>query len=121
MFPNKVTLVIEPDGDRLITTYTEEINLNEVGHVRSIKRASQVEPGSDNLWYADMAPLGGPKIGPFERRSDALAMELAWLAAWMSGENANHIGVIAVTNHEDGSTTVCTPDSPPVVIPAGAR
>lgn len=44
----------------------------------SIRRASHVEP--DGLvWQADMAPVGGPLLGPYETRSAALDAEVDWL------------------------------------------
>ena len=44
-----------------------------------IKRASTVEPDAEGLWTADLAPVGGPKLGPFELRANAIAAEVAWL------------------------------------------
>ena len=46
-----------------------------------IKRASHVEPTPDNKWVADMAPSGGPILGPFESRAKALEEEIKWLRA----------------------------------------
>ena len=45
----------------------------------SIKRASRVEPTQDGQWTADMGPVGGPMLGPFQRRCDALDAEMQWL------------------------------------------
>ncbi len=45
----------------------------------NIRRASHVEPDDDGRWMADMAPVGGPVLGPYVRRSDALEAETAWL------------------------------------------
>jgi hypothetical protein len=45
----------------------------------TIQRASQVEPDHLGLWWADMSLSNGPKIGPFARRTDAIAAEIAWL------------------------------------------
>ena len=45
----------------------------------TIQRASQVEPDHLGLWWADLAVSGGPRIGPFARRIDAIAAEIAWL------------------------------------------
>lgn len=50
----------------------------EVGPL-SIKRASHVEPTASGLWWADMAPVGGPQIGPFRSRAAALNAEREWL------------------------------------------
>ena len=43
-----------------------------------IGRASHVEPVG-TLWFADLAPVGGPLLGPFRWRSDALDAEQSWL------------------------------------------
>lgn len=58
--------------------YDEAINLAALGKL-SITRASHVEPDESGAWWSDMAPVSGPKLGPFEKRSDALAAERAWL------------------------------------------
>ena len=44
-----------------------------------ITRASHVEPDSDGNWWADMGPSGGPVLGPFGTRGEALAAERRWL------------------------------------------
>lgn len=46
-----------------------------------IRRASHVEPDHDGNWTADMSPVSGPVLGPFEQRGEALAAEVAWLEA----------------------------------------
>lgn len=46
-----------------------------------IRRASHVEPTSDNRWTADMAPVGGPILGPYATRAEALEHEVDWLRA----------------------------------------
>jgi hypothetical protein len=43
----------------------------------TIARASHVEPNEDGQWFAQM--VGGPVLGPFAKRSAALAAEVAWL------------------------------------------
>jgi len=40
-------------------------------------------------WAADLAPVGGPVLGPFARRADALAAEVAWLKEAMARGEAN--------------------------------
>ena len=35
-------------------------------------------------WTANLAPVGGPVLGPFARRGDALAAEVAWLRERMA-------------------------------------
>lgn len=58
--------------------YDEAIELSSLGSV-SICRASHVEPDEVGRWWADLAPVSGPRLGPFDRRSLALAAERAWL------------------------------------------
>jgi hypothetical protein len=70
-------LVIEKDG-QVRGIYGEAIDLAALGQVR-ISRASHVEPNEDGRWVADLSPVGGPRLGPFDRRSDALGAEVYWL------------------------------------------
>ena len=76
-------LVIDPDGV-VRCVYGEAISLGELGQV-SIRRASHVEPDAEGKWWADLAPVGGPVLGPFDRRGEALAAEQAWLETWLTG------------------------------------
>lgn len=76
-------LVIQPDGT-LHCVYDEAIDLASLGQL-NISRGSQVEPDADGQWYADLAPVSGPKLGPFVRRSDALTAERSWLESqWLT-------------------------------------
>jgi hypothetical protein len=70
-------LLISPRGD-IHCLYGEELDLSTIGRL-SMQRASHVEPTSDGQWTADLSPLGGPVLGPFQRRSDALSAEEAWI------------------------------------------
>lgn len=70
-------LVIQPDGT-LHCVYDEAIDLTAFGQL-TISRGSHVEPDIDGQWYADLAPVAGPRLGPFVRRSDALTAERLWL------------------------------------------
>ncbi|MGH7358818.1 MAG: hypothetical protein ACREJR_08390 [Candidatus Rokuibacteriota bacterium] len=45
----------------------------------TIRRASHVEPTPDGQWTADLGPMDGPVLGPFETRAAALDTERAWL------------------------------------------
>jgi hypothetical protein len=72
-------LVIKPNG-ALRCIYGEEIDLNALGSP-SVSRASHVEPDQHGRWFADMAPVDGPRLGSFDQRSDALTAESAWLEA----------------------------------------
>ncbi|MEZ5941358.1 MAG: hypothetical protein R3C18_08210 [Planctomycetaceae bacterium] len=70
-------ILILPDGS-LRCVYAEAIDLNLLGSP-AIQRASHVEPDAQGAWHADLAPVGGPLLGPFTQRSDALRAEMAWL------------------------------------------
>ena len=75
-------LIVDPGG-RVRCVYAEDIELAALGRPE-IARASHVEPGPDGRWRADLAPVGGPVVGPFDRRSAALEAEHAWLEAhWL--------------------------------------
>ena len=75
-------LVIQPDG-AVRCIYDEAIDLNSLGRP-VISRGSYVEPDRQGRWFADMGPVSGPRLGPFERRIHALAAERRWLEAnWL--------------------------------------
>jgi hypothetical protein len=64
--------------------YGESLDLAALGSVQML-RASHVEPDAHGQWLADLGPVGGPRLGPFPRRSDALAAEVAWLTEhWLA-------------------------------------
>lgn len=78
-------LIIE-SGGRVRGIYGEEIDLAALGSPQ-ITRASHVEPDGMGRWLADLSPVGGPVLGPFDRRSEALEAEVEWLGAnWLIGE-----------------------------------
>ena len=70
-------LVIDPRG-QIRCLYEEALDLRTLGKPM-IQRASHVEPDPDGCWWADLSPVSGPQLGPFPRRSDALACERDWL------------------------------------------
>jgi hypothetical protein len=64
--------------------YDEAIDLHSLGSV-TISRGSHVEPNDAGQWVADLSPVQGPVLGPFELRSEALAAERDWLGAnWLA-------------------------------------
>ena len=76
-------LVILPDGT-IRCVYDEAIDLQTLGQP-DIRRASHVEPDGHGQWTADLTPVGGPILGPFPQRSEALAAESQWLEAhWLT-------------------------------------
>lgn len=70
-------LLIQPNGI-VRAIYDETIELASLGIV-DIQRASHVEPTTDGRWMADLSPVGGPLLGPFALRSEALDAEQQWL------------------------------------------
>jgi hypothetical protein len=70
-------LRIAPDGT-IRYLYEETVELQQIGQV-SIYRGSHVEPTHDGSWQADLACVGGPVLGPFPKRSQALQAERDWL------------------------------------------
>jgi hypothetical protein len=70
-------LLVRPDGT-VRAIYDEAIDLAVLGKP-TIKRASRVEPDEQGRWTADLSPVGGPVLGPFDRRSEALEAERDWL------------------------------------------
>ncbi len=76
-------LLVLPDGT-VRAIYAEEIDLGLLGSP-SITRASHVEPDEQGCWSADLSPVKGPVLGPFDHRSDALQAEQSWLEAnWLN-------------------------------------
>ncbi len=72
-----MNLIISPGG-AIRCLYSETIDLANLGRP-AIQRASHVEPDDQGQWFADLSPAGGPRLGPFPRRSQALAAEVVWL------------------------------------------
>ena len=70
-------LVIKPDGG-VRCLYDEAVDLSSLGSL-TIQRGSHVEPDATGQWSADLAPVDGHVLGPFSRRSEALAAERDWL------------------------------------------
>ena len=73
----QMQLVVQKDGTTCFI-YHELLDLACMGQVQ-IRRASHVEPDEQGRWWADLSPVAGPKLGPFDRRSEALAIEMVWL------------------------------------------
>lgn len=70
-------IIFLPDGTG-ITVYTEALELEGFGRL-SHRRASYVEPVGHGHWSADLSPVGGPTLGPYAKRSEALEAEGEWL------------------------------------------
>ena len=70
-------MIISPAGE-VRCVYDEAIDLHVFGPPL-IQRASHVEPDADGRWFADLSPVHGPILGPFEQRTQALSAEREWL------------------------------------------
>lgn len=70
--------LIVTSGGIVRSVYSEEIDLAVLGRPQ-IRRASHVEPTAEGRWSADLAPVAGPRLGPFRSRREALAAEADWL------------------------------------------
>lgn len=71
---------ISPEG-QLAFLWDDRLQaLLSLGEAR-IRRASHVEPTPDGRWTADLGPSGGPVLGPFRLRQEALEAERRWLDA----------------------------------------
>jgi hypothetical protein len=81
--------------------YDEALDLREIGKLQ-ITRASHVEPDAESYWWADMGPSGGPVLGPYSSRSEALAAERGWLAA-------SHVDDPSASDGIPAETCVATP------------
>ncbi len=77
-----MNLLIQPNGS-IRCVYDEAIYLAALGRL-TITRASHVEPNEQGHWLADLAPVGGPLLGPFCQRGEALAAEREWLESSLS-------------------------------------
>lgn len=74
---NDIDLVVEVGG-KLKFIYNDELHeLLSFGESK-ITRVSYVEPFG-LCWMADMAPVGGPILGPFDLRQEALDAEVAYI------------------------------------------
>ncbi len=83
--PTEMELVVGKDGG-VRCIYDEALDLRALGKLQ-ITRASHVEPDRDGNWWADMGPVGGPVLGPYASRSEALQAERGWLGGgeeWLS-------------------------------------
>ena len=74
---SEMELVVDA-GRAVRCVYGEELDLRELGKLQ-ITRASHGEPDRDGFWWSDMGPVGGPVLGPYGGRTEALQAERAWL------------------------------------------
>jgi hypothetical protein len=96
----EMELVVDAGGS-VRCIYDEALDLRELGTLQ-ITRASHVEPDAEGFWWADMGPSGGPVLGPFRSRSEALGAEREWLAA-------SHVDDPSASDGIPAETCVATP------------
>lgn len=75
-----MNVIIDQQGN-LRTIYNEALDLSACGEV-TITRASNVEWSPGIGWHAYMGEpfnMDGPVLGPFAKRSEALAAEVAFI------------------------------------------
>lgn len=76
---NKKHLVKIDENGTLSFIYSDNLRgFNQLGEV-STSRASHVEPIEGGKWTADMEPVEGPVLGPFDTRQEALDTEVEYL------------------------------------------
>lgn len=79
-----VDIVVAPDGE-VRAIYSDAIGVAalaaRLGGEADVRRATDVEPapGMPGKWTADLGRSGGPVLGPFDTRQEALDAEIIWL------------------------------------------
>ena len=76
-----IKLIVSYEG-HCQAVYDESLDFKALGPCQ-IRRASHVEPTIEGEWTADLSPVGGPVLGPFSKRSQAIQAEMHWLDAWL--------------------------------------
>jgi hypothetical protein len=80
-------IIFKSDGGATCI-YSDGLPLAGIGKL-TITRASHVEPTDDGQWTADLSPVNGPTLGPFDQRREALVAEVEWLRAnWLANASA---------------------------------
>ena len=78
-----MNIIIDTDGNARHVYNDEFVEFDQALGKSVTARASHVEPAcfpdGEARWLADMSPVGGPVLGPFKLRSDALQMEQRWI------------------------------------------
>ena len=91
---------IKPDG-RVVTVYTDTVDLRVLGHVRAI-RASTVEwDEAGQAWLARIL-ASGERLGPSATRADAVAAERAVLATGLDRGLEDHAGRLSAPTRSLG-------------------
>ncbi len=81
-------IIVKPTGV-FIGIYSDSFDYDMFGRPQ-IRRASHVEPTDDGRWTADLSPVSGPKLGPFDKRSEAIDAELEFLNMLLSENDCSN-------------------------------
>lgn len=73
-----IRLTIDSEGNGK-AIYSDDLADYFAATGAKITRASSVEPGPDGKWVVDLTVSGGPVVGGFKLREDALRFEVDWL------------------------------------------
>lgn len=76
MMTNEIT--IAPDG-RLSFIWDDSLAGLVAEGQANIRRVSDVEPDEADRWFADLGRVGGPRLGPFALRGEAIKAEVDWI------------------------------------------
>ena len=73
------TILFDPDGTARAIYSDEAAPVMEAIGTVTTRRASHVEPLPGGGWGADLGPVGGPVLGAYRTRREALEAEVRWL------------------------------------------
>lgn len=82
---NPLTLIVDQKGSIMYRDSDMLIPLRKKLGPARITRAASVEP-RDEEWWVNLSASGGPLLGPFEARCDAIAAEQEWLDRYLLGD-----------------------------------
>ena len=64
--------------------------LTAISGLPQFRSQSPFRSRPNGRWFADLSPVGGPVLGPFHQRTQALRAEYAWLETnWIVAETEN--------------------------------
>jgi len=89
---------IRPDGTLHLVYGVAVRGLLALGRA-AIRRASHVEPTPEGRWTADLGPMAGPVLGPFDTRAAALEAEQMWLVHHFTGGHPQEGASSCVASH----------------------
>lgn len=77
----QIELEVSPEG-QVVFIYNDLLADLLAEGLSRVQRVSNVEPGSQGGWIADLSPVSpGTVLGPFRLRQEALDAEVQWLRA----------------------------------------